>query len=179
MYKLQILSSIKIWEENTIYTLQSCIYVLYSFYWKWWCLEGIGLNLCSDDGDVLTTLTSQLSIVHTKVLHSTSFRPTDGQFRKLTDPRLGLLLLLLVTETEVHQQPHQAGQQDGHCGQLKHSCLSHGCIFIPYSGVRGWGAKYRIFFMNFKFLLLMLSCGPFLRGFSANSTCPRQDKDFL
>ena len=142
--------------------LQSCIYyVLYSFYWKWWCLEGIGLNLCSDDGDVLTTLTSQLLIVHTKVLHSTSFRPTDGQFRKLTDPRLGLLLLFLVTETEVHQQPHQAGQQDGHCGQLKHSCLSHGCIFIPYSGVRGWGAKYGIFSMN-----SVVEYYFFLRGFS-------------
>ena len=39
--------------------------------------------------------------------YSTSFRATDGQFGKLTDSRLGVLLL--VAETQVHQQPEQAG----------------------------------------------------------------------
>ena len=55
------------------------------------------------------------------VSYSTSFRPTDGHFGKLTDSRLDVLLL--VAETEVHQQPQQAGQQDGHCGELKDSRL--------------------------------------------------------
>ena len=53
---------------------------------------------------------------------STSFSATDGQFGKLTDSRLGVLLL--VTEAEVDQQPQEAGQEDSNRGELKQSRLN-------------------------------------------------------